>query len=77
MAYSYQVVLVAFIFAATVVVASRGTPLAYGVSVAAVLIAMTTGLSSARLIAIACHTLRESMTLNLLVAVILIRWLGT
>ncbi len=76
MAYSYQVVLVAFIFAATVVVASRGTPLAYGVSVAAVLIAMTTGLSSARLIAIACHTLRESMTLNLLVAVILIRWLG-
>jgi hypothetical protein len=73
---SLQLILIASIFAVTVVIVSRGIQLPYAVSVSAVLIAMTVKLSPFQFINLVGETLANRSTLDLLVAVVLIRWLG-
>lgn len=73
---SLQLALVGGIFAATVIVVNRGMSLCYAVSLSAVLIAVTTRLPPAELLVLVGQTLADPMTLDLLMAVVLIRWLG-
>jgi integral membrane protein (TIGR00529 family) len=74
--YSFQLALIAGVFAVTVIAVNRGTLLPYAVSLSAILIAAITRLSPGQFIVLARQVLTDRMTLDLLVAVVLIRWLG-
>lgn len=73
---SLQLTLIAGIFAVTTVVVSRGMQLPYAVSISSVLIAVTVKLSPVQFIILVGQTLANRSTLELIVAVVLIRWLG-
>jgi len=73
---SLQLTLIAGIFAVTTVVVSRGMQLPYAVGISSVLIAVTVKLSPVQFIILVGQTLANRSTLELIVAVVLIRWLG-
>lgn len=76
MNYSFQLASIAGVFAATVVIVSRGMPLPYAVNLCAALIAVIARVSLAQFIDLVGQVLMDPITLELLVAVVLIRWLG-
>ena len=76
MTYSFQLALIAGIFVATVVIVNRGVPLPYAVNLCAALIALTARVSLTQFIGIVGQVLIDPRTIELLVAVVLIRWLG-
>lgn len=76
MSHQLQLTLVLGVFAAIITVVSQGISLSYAVSTAAVLIAATMGLSPTELFSLTGKVLVDHLTLDVIVAVVVIGWLG-